>query len=136
MKVSDVMSREVRVADPTYTIERVARMMSELDVGIVPVCDGDHIVGLITDRDIVLRVAGEGRDNEIPVNEVMTTHIESCRPEDRLTEVTERMAELQIRRLLVLDSAGKLAGIVSLGDIARAAPPKKVGATLEDISEG
>lgn len=135
MRVSDVMTRDVQVASPSDTIAQVARRMSEIDSGVIPVCEGDRIVGLITDRDIVIRVVGEDRDNEIPVSEVMTTHIETCAANDKLDQATKKMADMQIRRLVVVDDAGKLAGILSLGDVAREHSPRKVGAALEDISE-
>lgn len=135
MKVSDVMTRDVQVAAPSDTVAAVARRMSEIDSGVMPIAEGDAIVGVITDRDIVIRVVGEGRDNEIPVSEVMTTPVETCPETESLKAATKKMAELQMRRLVIVDEAGKLAGILSLGDVAREDSARAVGHTLEDISE-
>jgi CBS domain-containing protein len=135
MKVSDVMTRAVQVARPTDTVADVARRMSEIDTGVMPIAEGDQIVGVITDRDIVIRVVGENRDSEIPVREVMTTPVETCQDSDSLKDATKKMADLQMRRLVVVDDAGELAGILSLGDVAREHSARAVGHALEDISE-
>ena len=135
MRVADVMTADVQVASPSDTIAQVARRMSEIDSGVIPVVQGDQIVGLITDRDIVIRVVGENRDNEIPVSEVMTTNVETCRADEKLKDATKRMADMQIRRLLVVDDEGKLAGVLSLGDVAREHSARAVGEALEEISE-
>jgi len=135
VRVADVMTADVQVASPSDTVAQVARRMSEIDSGVIPVCEGDRVVGLITDRDIVIRVVGEDRDNEIPVSDVMTTSLETCRTDEKLKDATKRMADLQIRRLLVLDEGGKLAGVLSLGDVAREHSARAVGEALEDISE-
>jgi CBS domain-containing protein len=135
MKVSDVMTRAVQVARPTDTVADVARRMSEIDTGVMPIAEGDEIVGVITDRDIVIRVVGENRDGEIPISEVMTAPVETCRDSDSLKDATKKMAELQMRRLVIVDDAGKTAGILSLGDVAREHSARAVGHALEDISE-
>jgi len=135
VRVSDAMTREVQTARPDDTIAEVARRMSEIDSGVMPICEGDRIVGVITDRDIVIRVVGEGRDSEIAVSSVMTTQVETCRADEKLDKATQKMADLQIRRLVIVDAQDKLAGILSLGDVARQEPAKKVGAALEEISE-
>ncbi|HEX2559178.1 CBS domain-containing protein [Phenylobacterium sp.] len=135
MKVSDVMTRDVQVASPTDTVADVARRMSEIDSGVMPIQQGGQIVGLITDRDIVIRVVGEGRDNEIPVSEVMTSPVETCLASESLKTATKRMADLQMRRLVIVDDQGSLAGILSLGDVAREASARALGHTLEEISE-
>ncbi|RAK52199.1 CBS domain-containing protein [Phenylobacterium deserti] len=135
MRVADVMTAEVQAANPSDTVAQVARRMSEIDSGVMPVVEGDRILGLITDRDIVIRVVGENRDSEIPVSEVMTTSVETCRADDKLKEAAARMADLQIRRLLVVDDQGRLAGVLSLGDVAREHSARAVGETLEEISE-
>ena len=135
MRVSDAMTREVQTARPDDTIAEVARRMSEIDSGVMPICEGDRIVGVITDRDIVIRVVGEGRDSEIAVSSVMTTQVETCRADEKLDKATQKMADLQVRRLVIVDAQDKLAGILSLGDVARQEPAKKVGAALEEISE-
>jgi CBS domain-containing protein len=135
MKVLDVMTRAVQVASPTETVADVARRMSEIDTGVMPIAQGDQIIGVITDRDIVIRVVGENRDSEIPVSDVMTAPVETCRDTDSLKDATKKMADLQMRRLVVVDGAGKLCGILSLGDVAREHSARAVGHALEDISE-
>jgi CBS domain-containing protein len=135
MRVSDVITRDVQVATPSDTVADVARRMSEIDSGVMPIVENDRIVGVITDRDIVIRVVGEGRDNEIPVSEVMTSPVETCVETERLKAATKKMAELQMRRLVIVDASGRLAGILSLGDVAREDSARSVGHTLEEISE-
>ena len=135
MKIANVMSRDIQVVTPTDTITAVARRMSEVDSGVMPVVDGEDIVGVITDRDIVVRVVGEGRDSEISVAEVMTSPVVTCQEGESLKDAVKKMSELQMRRLVILDEAGKLAGILSLGDVAREESAKLVGHVLEDISD-
>ena len=135
MKVRDVMTRNVETASPGDSVVEVARRMSEIDSGVMPVMDDGKLVGVITDRDIVIRVVGEGRDNEIAVQEVMTSPVETCGENDKLKAATKKMADLQMRRLVVLDDHGELAGILSLGDVAREDSARAVGHTLEEISE-
>lgn len=135
MKVSEVMTRAVQVANPSDTVADVARRMSEIDTGVMPIVEGDQIIGVITDRDIVIRVVGENRDNEIPVSDVMTGPVETCRDSDSLKDATKKMADLQMRRLVIVDDNGKLAGVLSLGDVAREHSARAVGHALEDISE-
>ncbi|MDP2212782.1 CBS domain-containing protein [Phenylobacterium sp.] len=130
------MSRDPQVAKPSDTIAAVARRMSEIDSGLLPVVEGDEIVGVITDRDIVIRVVGEDRDSEICVSEVMTSPVVTCVESESLKVATKKMAELQMRRMVIVDGAGMLVGILSLGDVAREDSARKVGHTLEEISEG
>lgn len=135
MRISEIMSRDVKVARPQDTIQDVARRMVEIDAGVMPVCDGDQLQGMVTDRDIVVRAVSEGRSFQTPVSEVMTPDVECCYEDDDIGEAADRMAELQVRRLAVLDRDKRLVGIVALGDIARQAKDKTTGQTLEEISE-
>jgi CBS domain-containing protein len=136
MKVSDAMTRQVSAAAPTDTIRKVAQVMAHVDSGVVPVVDNGKVVGLVTDRDIVLRVVAEGRSFDSPVSEAMTGgDVQSVREDDVLADATAKMAGHQIRRLVVLDEAGKLTGILSLGDVAKDFGAKQVGKTLEEISQ-
>ncbi len=109
-------------------------MMSEIDSGAIPVIDEGDVVGIITDRDIVIRVVAEGKVSSTPVSEVMTAGVESCLEEDDLAEAARRMAELQMRRLVVFDKNGNLAGIISLGDIALEEQGDLASEALEEIS--
>ena len=135
MRINEIMSRDVEVARPEDTIQDVARKMRDVDTGVIPVCDGDRVQGMVTDRDIVLRAVSEARSFETPVSEVMTSDVEYCYEDDDIAEAADKMAELQVRRLVVLDQNKRLVGIVSLGDIAQQGKDKTTGQALEEISE-
>lgn len=135
MRVSEVMTAQVASAAPGTTISQVAEMMARVESGAVPVTDGGKVVGLITDRDIVLRVVAEQRSFDTAVSEVMTPGVETCREDDVLADAAAKMGAQQIRRLVVVDETGALSGMLSLGDIARDYGSKAVGKTLEEISE-
>ena len=135
MKISEIMSRDVRVARPQDTIQSVARQMTEIDAGSIPVCDGERLKGMVTDRDIVVRAVSEGRSFDTAISEVMTPDVEYCYEDDDIGDAADRMAELQVRRLPVVDRDKRLVGIVALGDIALKAKDKTTGQTLEEISE-
>ena len=134
MKVSEVMTAQVVTARPEAPITEVAQTMARIESGAVPVVSDGKVVGLITDRDIVIRVIAEGGALSQPVSEVMSTEVETCREEDNVADAAGLMASKQIRRLVVLNEAGRLTGILSLGDIAVDYGAKAVGKTLEDIS--
>ena len=118
-KISEVMTRGVEVIRPAETLQRAAQRMDELNVGALPVCDGETLVGMITDRDITVRATAAGLDpNETPVSDVMTEQTRWCTEEQSVDEVMRQMSDVQIRRLPVLNGARELVGIVSLGDLA------------------
>jgi len=136
MKVSDAMTGQVTTAAPTDSIRKVAQVMAHIDSGVVPVVEDGKVVGLVTDRDIVLRVVAEGRSFDSPVSETMSDgEILSVKEDDVLADATAKMSNNQVRRLIVLNDAGALTGILSLGDVAKDYGAKQVGKTLEDISE-
>ncbi|WP_337189054.1 CBS domain-containing protein [Phenylobacterium sp.] len=135
MKVADVMTAQVVTATPRSTIAEVARTMAQIETGAVPVTDDGQVVGLVTDRDIVLRAVAEGLPLSTPISEVMTEGVETCREDDSVADATGKMGGKQIRRLVVLNDSGRLAGILSLGDVAQEYGAKQVGRTLEEISE-
>ena len=136
MKVSDAMTSQVSIARPTDTIRQVAETMAKVDSGVVPVVDDGKVVGLVTDRDIVLRVVAEGRSFDSPVPDVMSDgEVLSVKEDDILADATAKMANHQVRRLVVLNDAGALSGILSLGDVAKDYGAKQVGKTLEEISQ-
>jgi CBS domain-containing protein len=134
MKVSEVMTAQVAVAQPTSTIKAVGKMMSDVDSGVIPIAEDGKVVGLVTDRDIVLRAVAEDGDLDAPVSTIMTTDVASCGEDDAVADAVGKMASLKIRRLVVLNESGRLAGIVSLGDISKDYGAKQVGKTLEEIS--
>lgn len=136
MKVSDAMTSQVSVARPTDSIRKVAETMAKVDSGVVPVVDDGKVVGLVTDRDIVLRVVAEGRSFDSAVSEVMSDgEVLSVKEDDILADATAKMANNQVRRLIVLNDSGALTGILSLGDVAKDYGAKQVGKTLEEISQ-
>lgn len=135
MNVSEVMTAQVVTATPRSTIAEVAQTMAKIESGAVPVVDDGKVVGLVTDRDIVIRVVAEGLGLDTPVSQVMTEDVETCSENDNVADATAKMGSKQIRRLVVLNDQGRLAGIISLGDIAVDYGAKKVGQTLEEISE-
>ena len=136
MKVSDAMTSQVSIACPTDTIRQVAETMAKVDSGVVPVVDDGKVVGLVTDRDIVLRVVAEGRSFDSAVSDVMSDgEVLSVKEDDILADATAKMANHQVRRLVVLNDAGALSGILSLGDVAKDYGAKQVGKTLEEISQ-
>jgi CBS domain-containing protein len=136
MKVSDAMTSQVSVARPTDTIRQVAQTMAKVESGVVPVVDDGKVVGVVTDRDIVLRVVAEGRSFDSPISEAMSDgDVLSVKEDDVLADATAKMANNQVRRLIVLNDAGNLTGILSLGDVAKDYGAKQVGKTLEEISQ-
>jgi CBS domain-containing protein len=135
MKVRDVMTRDVEVAQPGDTIRDVAQLMADIDAGVIPICDGSNVLGVVTDRDIVLRIVAQGRSLDTPATEIMSGPIEFAFEDDDLDEAAEKMARQQVRRLMVLDEDRTLCGILSLGDVARENSAKETGRTLEKISE-
>jgi CBS domain-containing protein len=135
MKVSDAMTSQVSTAAPTDTVRKVAQVMAHVETGAVPIVENGKVVGLVTDRDIVLRVVAEGRSFDSPISDAMSEgEVQSVKEDDILADATAKMANYQIRRLVVLNEAGALTGILSLGDVAKDYGAKQVGKTLEDIS--
>jgi CBS domain-containing protein len=136
-KLQDVMTRDVEVVSPEDSLHHAAERMRSRDVGALPVCDGDQLVGMITDRDIVVRSVARGEDpRHVRVAEAMTHELEWCFEDHSLEDVGRHMRERQIRRMLVLNRDKQLVGIVSLGDLATARGNAPVVArTVEKISE-
>jgi CBS domain-containing protein len=122
MKVSELMTADVRTCSVRDSINRAAQLMWEADVGCVPVVDGTRVAGMITDRDVCMATYTKGRPPAaIPVASVMTRDVVSCKPGDTITDAANLMRTHRIRRLPVIDAAGALAGILSLNDLARLA---------------
>ena len=135
-QIADVMTRGVRTLSPSDSVVLAAQTMEEMDVGAIPVCDGDQLVGMVTDRDIVLRAVAHNRANEATtLDDVMTAEPQWCYEDQSVDEVIETMREAQLRRMPVVDRTRQLVGIVSLGDLAVKADEGMAGAALEQISE-
>ncbi|MDO9711077.1 CBS domain-containing protein [Paracraurococcus lichenis] len=135
-RVADVMSREVRVASPEDTVQQAARLMREEDTGVLPVGENDRLVGMVTDRDLALRVAAEGRDAaSTKVREVMTPEVRYVFEDEDLHQAADSMAEQQVRRLPVVNRDRRLVGILSLGDMAREGrTPRLAGRALGGVA--
>ena len=137
MLLRDIMTQGVAEIPPTATLKEAAEKMRTLDVGVLPVCDGQQILGILTDRDIALRAVALGADpNSTCVTEAMTPEVIYCFDDEDVEEATKLMEQRQIRRLLVMDHQKHAVGIVSLGDIAtRTHNDRLSGEVLERVSE-
>jgi CBS domain-containing protein len=134
-KISEVMSRGVETVRPDDTLRSAAEKMKVLDVGVLPVCDGVRVLGMVTDRDLVVRGLADGRSPDTRVSEVMTKDVAWCREDEHVDACARKMKEKQIRRLIVLDADKKLVGIVSLGDLSQEVDRKMSGEVLKEVSE-
>jgi CBS domain-containing protein len=137
MKVKEIMSRSVEAVRPEATLQEAATKMKSHDVGMLPVDDGTKVVGVITDRDIVLRGVAKGSDpKSTAVRDAMTEDVVSCRETDSVKDVARTMKDRQIRRVVVIDANKRMAGIVSLGDVAVGSTDDELkGEVLEQVSE-
>lgn len=138
MKCSDVMTKNPKACAATDTVQQAAQLMKSEDVGPIPIVgDNGKLEGIITDRDIVLKVVAEGRDAKTTkLADVMTTDLISCTVDGDIEEMLDLMEDNQIRRIPVVDATGRLVGIVSQADIAtRLDEPDKTAELVEDISK-
>lgn len=119
MRVGNSMTSDVRVMSPDDTIRDAAEVMASMDIGLLPVSENDRLVGMISDRDIAVRGVAAGKGPNTRIGEVMTYDVRYCFDDQDIDEVLETMADLQVRRLPVLDRGKRLIGIISLGDLAR-----------------
>jgi CBS domain-containing protein len=131
------MTRNPRSLAPDTTAREAAQLMKTEDVGIIPVVEGSRLIGVITDRDIAIRVVAEGRDVNSKVRDVMSSNrLATCRPDEEVDVVMETMASEQLRRIPIVDERGSLVGIVAQADIVRKAKnDRKAEKTVERISE-
>lgn len=136
MKLRELMTRDVHTCSPRDTVRDAAKIMRSIDVGIVPVCEGDKLTGVITDRDIILNVVAEGQDaNTVLVGNCMTRSVVTGTPDMDAHEAADLMAGHQIRRLPVVEN-GRLVGIVAIGDLATVSiHENEAGHALSEISE-
>ncbi len=136
MQIRDVMTANPATLSPDDSIQSAARLMRDEDTGAVPVVENGRVVGMVTDRDIVVRAVADGGQVSSPVRDILTTNLVSVTSDSSTGDAAELMAEHQIRRLPVVDN-GALVGIVSIGDIAvKEGKDKRSGDTLQSISEG
>jgi CBS domain-containing protein len=134
MKVREAMTGDVRLCSPDRSIREAAEMMADQDIGALPVGENDRLVGMITDRDIAIRAIAEGKGPDAKVRDVMTKDVKYCYEDQDVNEVTRDMADLQVRRLPVLNRDKRLVGIVSLGDIAISPDNERAADALSGIS--
>jgi CBS domain-containing protein len=135
MQIKEVMSRDVVLASPRQSLREVAQMMAERDIGFMPVGDQDRIVGMVTDRDIVVRGLATGKGPDTPVSEVMTKDIKYCFDDEDIDHVVENMGQNKIRRLPVMNREKRLVGIVTLADAALEHDPVVVGEAFLRVVE-
>ena len=132
--IQEVMTRDVQTISTQDTVQRAAQLMDELNVGAIPVVDDSKLVGMITDRDITVRSVAVGQDpTGTRVGDVMSTDVRTCTVDQGVEDVLAQMADVQIRRVPVVDDNGQVIGIVSLGDVVTKAPVE-VEQTLDEIS--
>ena len=136
MLVSEVMTREVDLINPDTTLQSVARKMRDRDIGSLPVVENEKLVGMVTDRDIVVNAVAEKADcGSAQAREVMSQKLLYCFDDQSVEEVLKNMGDIQVRRLPVVSRDKRLVGIVSLGDLAKGGPSRKSGEALKEISE-
>ncbi|HVJ48721.1 CBS domain-containing protein [Desulfitobacterium sp.] len=137
MKVRDLMSQNVKWVKPNQSLEEVAQILASSDIGSVPVCQGQQVIGMITDRDILIRAIAQGKDPKTTkANEVMTQEVRSVSPDTDIHQASDLMAENQIRRLPVVEN-NQLVGYLAIGDIAvQSIHVNEAGEALSGISEG
>src|SRR5690554_4666972 len=136
MKIGDIMTRYVRTIDRNSTVEQAARMMKELNVGSIPVTENGNVIGIITDRDVVLRNVADGRTAaDTRVEEVMSKTVVTATPDMDVHRAADLMAQNQIRRLPIVEN-NRMVGIVSIGDLAvRNIYENEAGEALSSISK-
>ena len=135
-KVREVMTDRPRCVTPETPVSEAARLMKSEDVGSLPILDGDRLVGIVTDRDIVIQAVAEEKDPRgMPVREVASQDVVTVGQDEDLSEALNRMASNQVRRIPVVDDDDRLVGIVTQADVAREAKDKDSGQLLQEISQ-
>jgi CBS domain-containing protein len=135
MQVNEAMTNDVKIASPNQSIRDAARLMAEIDAGVLPVGEDDRLVGMITDRDIAIRAVAANKGPQTPIRKVMSKEVLYCFEDDDVDDVVQNMADIKVRRLPVLNHEKRLVGILSLGDIALSDGADSAGSALSGISE-
>jgi CBS domain-containing protein len=128
------MTQDVRIANPEDTVQQAARMMASLDAGVLPVGENDRLIGMITDRDIAIRGVAQGKGPNAKVRDVMTSDVKYCFDDQDVEEVSRSMADIQVRRLPVVNRDKHLVGILSLSDIVSSHTGAETAEALKGIS--
>ena len=136
MTVSEIMSRNIEIIDPDFTLKQAAEKMAQLDVGYLPVGENDRLVGMITDRDLAIRGMAEGLDpNDARVRDIMTEKVVYCFEDQSVEDAAKIMEEKEVRRLTVLNKNKRAVGVCSIGDFANIRRPKRLSSEiLEHVS--
>jgi CBS domain-containing protein len=134
--ISDVMTSNPRGVETSTPVAEAARIMKSEDVGSVPILEGDRLTGMLTDRDIAIRVVAEGKDPQsTTVGEVASRDVVTVDPQQNLDEALRLMAQHQVRRLPVVEEDGRLVGIVAQADVATQGDDARTGQVVEQISQ-
>ena len=135
MRVGEIMTRGVEVASPDDTLQKAAGRMAELDTGVLPVGEGDRLVGMLTDRDIAIRAVAQAKGPDAKVREAMTPEVRYCFEDEDLDEVVRNMGENKVRRLPVMSRDKRLVGIVSFSDVALYGDSQQADTAVTAVSE-
>lgn len=135
MKVRDLMHKGIEIVAPDTPVTKLARKMSEKDIGAIPVGTDSRLVGMVTDRDITVRAVATGKDlAQLTAQDVMTKDVVCCHDTDKVRDVLHLMEERKIRRVPVTDEKNQIVGMVSIGDISAAMPDKAAGEVMKAVS--
>jgi CBS domain-containing protein len=135
-KVREVMTADPKTIEPSTPVADAAKLMRDQDVGPIPIVENGSLTGILTDRDIVLRVVAEGKDpSSTTAGEVASRDLVTIDPEQTMDEALRLMAQHQVRRLPVAEEDGRLVGIVAQADVARSADDRSTGEVVEEISK-
>ena len=137
LKVSDIAHEEWPTLGPQETVEGAIKVFAESGISGVPVVEGERLVGIVTDRDIVVRAIADGKDFSTPIGDVMTTEIYSVKPDDFVFEAIRLMGDRQVRRVPIINEKGAIVGIIAMADVAlETEDEREIAETLEEISSG
>jgi CBS domain-containing protein len=135
-RIRDIMTSNPSTIEPNTSVADAARIMKQEDAGVVPVTENGRLTGMVTDRDIAIRVVAEGKDPQsTPVREVASQNLVTVDPQQDLDEALRLMAKHQVRRLPVVEEDGRLVGVVAQADVARYGDDTKTGQVVQEISE-
>ena len=135
-RIRDIMTSNPSTIEPNKTVVDAARIMKQEDAGVVPVTENGRLTGMVTDRDIAIRVVADGKDPQsTPVREVASKDLVTVDPQQDLDEALRLMAKHQVRRLPVVEEDGRLVGVVAQADVARVGDDTKTGQVVQEISE-
>jgi CBS domain-containing protein len=136
MKIAECMTRDVQTVKADQPIQEAAQFMLRADAGSMPVCDGERIIGMVTDRDITVRAVAQGRGPDTPVREAMSEQVLCCYEDEEIEEVAMKMSDAQVRRFPVLSrDSDRLVGMVSLGDLSRSDQGEAASLALGGITD-